>query len=317
MNERPQPPHWIDRSAYPFEGRRLSTALGELHYVDEGRGLPVLMLHGNPTWSFEYRHLIKGLADSFRCVAPDHLGFGLSDKPFDVDYTPALHARNVERLVDELGLDELVLMAGDWGGPIGLSLAAKCPGRVKAMVLFNTFAWPVGPLDFYYQGFGRIMGGPLGRYLVQHHDFFVERVLPAAVARKRVLSPMVMDHYRRPFAVPADRKASWSFPAQILGAHDWLAQLWARRQRFRDLPFLVLWGLRDPAFRPKELERWRRELSRAEIHALADVGHSIPEEAHAEALPLIRRFLETLLPRVAPAARAAWSARPPARARTA
>ncbi len=284
-------PRWIDRRAYPFEPRRLETPLGVMHYVDEGRGLPILMLHGNPTWSFEYRHLIAGLSDSFRCIAVDHLGFGLSEKPFEIDYTPALLARNVERLVEELGLDEVVLMGGDWGGPLGLSLAAKSPGLVRAVLLFNTWAWPASPLDLYYQTFSRVMGGAAGRYLIRRHNFFVEHVLPAAVGRKRVLTPGVMDHYRRPFEFEADRKASWSLPGQIVGAHDWLAQLWARRDRYRHLPFLVLWGERDPAFRQRELARWRRELTRAEVHVFGDVGHSFPEEAPVEALPLIRRFL--------------------------
>lgn len=319
MSESWQPPGWIDPRLYPFVGRRLQTPWGGLHYVDEGDGLPVLMLHGNPTWSFEYRHLIAGLAGSYRCIAPDHLGFGLSDKPFDVEYTPGLHAGNAERLINALKLDELVLMCGDWGAPIGLSLAVKYPGRVKAVVLFNSWAWPIAPWDLYYQCFSRVLGGSLGRYLILHHDLFVEHVLPAAVARRQVLTPDVMEHYRRPFEAAADRQASASFPAQIRRASRWLTRLWARRARFRDLPFLVLWGLRDPAFRWRELERWRRELSRAEVHAFPDVGHSIPEEAHAEALPLVRGFLAgvAVRPSVARAVCAPCTAAVPALARRA
>jgi haloalkane dehalogenase len=287
-----QVPQWVDRSEYPFESRRFSTDAGALHYIDEGVGPAFVMLHGNPSWSFEYRHLIKALSPHYRCIAIDHLGFGLSDKPGNVRYTGELHGRNVTTLLEHLGLQELVLMIGDWGGPTGLSFAVKHPGRVKGVVMANTWAWPIEASDFYYQGFSRFMGGPIGRYLIRNHNFFVERVMVAATGKKSVLTPRVMAQYRGPFAVREDRQASWCFPGQIVGAYDWLQGIWSQRETFRHLPFLVLWGEKDIAFRLKELERWKKELTHADVHVLRGVGHYVAEEAPDEVLPLIRQFLK-------------------------
>lgn len=290
MNPQELPP-WVDRREFPFEPRWLDTGRGRIHYVDTGEGMPVVMLHGNPVWSFVNRHLLKGLSGEHRCIAVDHLGFGLSDKPYDVDYTPALHAANLGRLIEELGLDEFVLVAGDWGGPIGLSYLVDHPGKVSKVVLFNSWCWPIKPLDLYYQGFSRFMGGAIGRYLIARHNFFVEKVLVMAAADRSSLTPEVMEHYRRPFAGERDRKASWSFPKQIVAAKPWIEGIWSRRERFVDLPFLVLWGEKDIAFRRQELERWRATLRNAEIHTFPEAGHHVQEERPEEVLPLIRRFL--------------------------
>ena len=283
-------PEWVDRGAYPFESRYMNTQHGRLHYVDEGRGPVLLMLHGNPTWSFEFRHLIRGLRDEFRCVAVDHLGFGLSDKPYEVEYTPALHAANVAALARALDLRDITLVVHDWGGPIGLSYAVGQPANVRAVVMSNTWCWPVGTLDFYYQGFSRFMGGPIGRYLIRNHNFFVDVVLPKAVANKAALTPEAMFHYRSPFAIPEDRKASWCFPRQIVAAAPWIGQIWDKRELFRDLPFLVLWGERDIAFRARELGVWERTLRNCRVERFANVGHSIAEEKPDAAIASIRRF---------------------------
>jgi haloalkane dehalogenase len=122
---------WVDRNEYPFRSHYLSTEHGDLHYVDEGSGEVILFVHGNPTWSFMYRHLIKGLSAGFRCVAPDHIGFGLSDKPFDVSYLPQFHAENLERFIDRRGLKDITLVIHDWGGAIGMSYALNHPENVK------------------------------------------------------------------------------------------------------------------------------------------------------------------------------------------
>ena len=285
-------PAWVDRKEYPFEPRRFTTLHGAISYVDEGRGPAVVMLHGNPSWSFEYRHLIQALAPQYRCIAVDHLGFGLSDKPFDVEYTPALHARNLSSLLSSLDVGPCVFVVGDWGGPIGLSYVVEHADQVKGVIMANTWAWPIRALDLYYQGFSRFMGGPIGRYLIRNRNFFVEKVMPSATGNKAALTPAVMDHYRGPFPEPRDRKASWCFPRQITAAYDWLDGLWSRRDLFRQKPFLVLWGEKDIAFRMKELNVWRGVLTNAEVHTFPTIGHYVAEEAPLEVLPLIRAFLE-------------------------
>src|SRR5260370_20636154 len=129
---------WIDRTEYPFRPHYLTTEHGDLHYVDEGLGEVILFVHGNPTWSFMYRHLIRGLHGGFRCVALDHIGFGLSDKPFDVSYLPQFHAANLERFIEERALKDITLVIHDWGGAIGMSYALDHPDNVKRLIVFNT-----------------------------------------------------------------------------------------------------------------------------------------------------------------------------------
>jgi haloalkane dehalogenase len=283
-------PAWVDREEYPFRPRYFDTGRGRISFVDEGDGEPVVMVHGNPAWSFLYRNLVKDLSPSHRCIVPDHLGFGLSDKP-DLDYAPALHADNLEALIDALELETVNLVVHDWGGPIGLSFARRHPGRVRRVVLFNTWAWPVQG-DLYYWGFSRFMGGPIGRYLIRRHDFFVRGVMKMARGEdESAWTELVMEHYRRPQATARDRKASMVLPAQILEAGDWLDDLWSHRETFVELPFLVLWGSADIAFRQKELGVWRQELRQATVRVLEGAGHYVQEERHRELRPDVLDFL--------------------------
>jgi len=113
--------NWLDRDEYPFAPHYLTTPAGRLHYIDEGSGRPIVFVHGNPVWSFLYRNQIKALTSEHRCIAPDHIGFGLSDKPRDWTYLPAQHAANLEQLLEPMDLHDLTLVIGDWGGPIGIS----------------------------------------------------------------------------------------------------------------------------------------------------------------------------------------------------
>ena len=170
-----QVPEWLDRSEYPFQPKEFKTKAGMIRYLDEGTGEPLVMVHGNPSWSFEFRALIRALSGDYRCIAPDHLGFGLSDKPADWDYLPEHHAENFEALMEELDLKNITLTVGDWGGPIGLSYAVSHPERIKAIVVTNTWFWPVDD-DWYYRAFSGFMGGPAGRFLIRKYNFFARGV---------------------------------------------------------------------------------------------------------------------------------------------
>ena len=168
-----QRPDWFDEDLFPFESRALEINGSVVHCVDEGEGVPLLMLHGNPTWSFLYRKLIAGLSDTFRCIALDYPGFGLSTAPPGYTYTAAEHSAIVEGFVDQLGLDNIVLVAQDWGGPIGLSVATRQPERFQAFVIGNTWAWPFGD-DPRINRFSSAMGGDRsGELLVQRFNVFV------------------------------------------------------------------------------------------------------------------------------------------------
>ena len=137
----PPTPRWLDREAFPFRSRWMEIPAGRMHYIDEGRGPPILFVHGTPTWSFEWRHLVRALREGYRCVAVDHLGFGLSDRPRSAAYTLEGHAERLRAFVERLGLAQLTLVAHDFGGPIALPLAEEVPSRIARLVVINSWMW--------------------------------------------------------------------------------------------------------------------------------------------------------------------------------
>jgi haloalkane dehalogenase len=284
------PDGWLDRSEYPFASHWFPTPAGRLHYLDEGTGDPVVFVHGNPSWSYEFRHLIRDLSKDRRCLAVDHLGFGLSDKPADWTYLPADHARNLALLLDALDLENVTLVVGDWGGPIGLSWALDQPRRVKALVVTNTWMWSVAD-DWYFRAFSGFVGGPVGRFLIRTRNFFVRDIFRAVFGDKKKLTPALLAAYVGPLARPADRKGNWTFPGQIIGASDWLESLWARRASLAEKPVLLAWGMKDIAFRKKELDRWIQAFPGAEVLRFSDAGHLVAEEKPGELAAAIRRLL--------------------------
>ena len=181
-------PEWLEERDYPFESRFLEVDGGRLHYVDEGEGHPILMVHGQPTWSYLYRHLIRGLSPRFRCIAVDHIGFGLSDKPRDWSYTPAAHAANLARLVDHLDLAPLTLVVHDWGGPIGLGAALADTGRYRRFALLNTAAFRSRHMPWRI----RLCRLPLlGRLAVQGFNGFARAALRMAVCHRERMTNAV------------------------------------------------------------------------------------------------------------------------------
>ena len=171
-----QRPRWLDGSMNPFTPHYFDTPSGKMHYLDEGAGDPIVMLHGNPSSSFEYRHLIKSFSPTHRCIALDYLGFGLSDKPENWSYLPKAHAENLAALLNSLDLRNITLVVGDWGGPIGLSYAFKYPNRIKNVAISNTRMWSVKD-DWYYQLFSKFTGGMIGRLYIKQFNVFARTIL--------------------------------------------------------------------------------------------------------------------------------------------
>ncbi len=287
--------NWIDRGEYPFEPRHFEVSAGRLHYVDEGSGQPLVMIHGNPTWSFLYRHLIKRLRSEYRCIAVDHLGFGLSDKPRDWSYLPEDHAKNLAALIEGLGLKDITLVLQDWGGPIGLSYAVAHPENVGRIVLMNTWAWPVNR-DLHFVAFSSFMGGPIGRMLIRRYNFFAQTILRQAFGDKSKLSDAAHEHYLHPLAIPEDRKGCLVFPKQIVASTPWLGRLWSNISALSGKPKLFVWGMKDIAFREKELKRWERAFPEARSIRLSTVGHFVQEEAPNELAEALLSFLKETAP---------------------
>jgi haloalkane dehalogenase len=270
---------------YPFKSRFAQIDGSLVHYVDEGSGPPLLLLHGNPTWSFLYRDVINGLRDRYRCIAPDHLGFGLSRAAAGFAFTAAEHAAVLERLVEHLDLREVTMMVQDWGGPIGFAVATRRPDRFSAFVIGNTWAWPKSDLGT--QVFSRLLGGSIGGHLILQRNFFVEKIIPGNVKR-RSLPDDVMDAYRGPFPTPQSRRPVHVLPREILRSRPLLAEIERGLPSLRDRPALIVWPSRDPAFRERERRRWEETFPDHRTVTLEGAGHYIQEDAPEEIVGAIR-----------------------------
>lgn len=283
-------PDWLDPALYPFAPHYQNVGAGRLHYIDEGNGPPVVMVHGTPSWSFLYRHLIRDLAGEYRCIAPDHLGFGLSEKPTAFPYTPRAHAKNLETFISALGLKDIVLVVHDFGGPIGLPYALEHPEKVRALVVLNTWLWPNETLA----QAAELLGNPLGRTLYKRFNVSVEVLLRrAGFANRKFLTKPMLEHYRGPFLTPSSREPLWALVNSVGETNAWLETLWAKREAIADKPALLVWGTKDKLVPLPFLGRWQGLFSQAETLEL-DAGHFVQEEAAGEVSGAVARFLGRL-----------------------
>jgi haloalkane dehalogenase len=275
-------PGWVDGELYPYEDRWAEVDGCHVHYVDEGSGPPLLMVHGNPTWSFTWRGVIDRVRNRFRCIAVDLPGFGLSGpaaRP-GYGYSPPEHARVLAGLVEQLDLADATLMFHDWGGPIAMWAAAQQPERYRGFVIGNTWAWPANR-SVSAQIFSRSLGGPLGRYLITRRNVFIERIIPSATKR---VGPdeRVMAQYRGPFPTPESRRPIAVLPGAIVGETEWLREVERGLARIDDKPALIVWPTRDQAFGDAERRHWEQVFADHRTVVLEGAGHYIGEDAPEE-----------------------------------
>ncbi|HLI86638.1 MAG TPA: alpha/beta fold hydrolase [Bryobacteraceae bacterium] len=280
--------------AFPFESHFRTAGGAIVHYVDEGLGPTLFMVHGNPTWSFLYRHVIGALRPRFRCIAIDLPGFGLSQPPPGFSFLPEDHAVVVAALLADLGIKDATLVAHDWGGPIGLTAAFAEPGRLTRFALGNTWAWPVNG-DWHFEWFSRLMGGPLGRFGARRWNLFVNGVMVWSMRR----GPLTMEAkraYQAPLRDPARRTGTHIFPAAITGSRDFLRGIEARLGELDGRDFLFLWPDGDIAFRAPELRRWRALYPKAQVVPISNCGHYVFEEAGPECAAALMQWLAPRAP---------------------
>ena len=283
-------PDWLPQHQYPFESRYIRIDGSTIHYIDEGEGPLFLFLHGNPTFSFLYRHIIGAMRDRYRCVALDYPGFGLSQPATNYGFTPEEHGHILASFIEKLDLSGIHMMVQDWGGPIGMSVAVQMPERFNGFVIGNTWAWSVKG-DTHFEFFSRSLGSPIGKALITQANGFVNLVMPRGVAKKPI-PPEIMDIYRAQFPTGNSRLPTWVFPKEIIGATDWLRGIQNNLHKIADKPALIVWGDKDIAFRKEELEHWLSILTNSTLFPLKGAGHYIQEDAPYEIVQAIDNWME-------------------------
>lgn len=282
----------------PFKTNYLAINGHKLQYVHEGSGEPVVMVHGNPTWSFYYRNLIKALQHDYQCIAPDHIGTGLSDKPDDNGYDYTLESRidDLEALLDHLNITkDLTLVLHDWGGMIGMGYAARYPDRIKRIVLLNTSAFHL-PQSKPFPYLLRICRNTLlGSLLVRGCNAF--SAIASYICVKRAPLPRdIRRTYVAPFNSWSNRISTLRFVQDIPlkpsdRSYQLVSEISESLEKFVDVPTLICWGLQDFVFDKHFLDVWQQKLPQADVHAYDDCGHYILEDARDEVIGLIQGFV--------------------------
>jgi haloalkane dehalogenase len=279
---------------YPFASHLLDVGGALLHYLDEGprAAEPLVFVHGNPTWSFYWRHAVRRFSGAHRCIAPDHVGCGLSDKPADYPYVLGRHIGNLERLLDHLALERITLVVHDWGGPIGLGFAGRHPERIARLVITNTAAFP-GPAPLRIRACRTPL---LGALAVRGLNAFAGLATVMAVEDPARMTPTVKRGYLAPYHDWATRVATLRFVEDIpLSPHDasWPALLEVERglARLADKPACLIWGEKDWCFTPAYRRGFQQRLPQARVHRAERAGHYVLEDAREDVLAWIEAFL--------------------------
>jgi pimeloyl-ACP methyl ester carboxylesterase len=285
---------------YPFSSHYLETRGMRMHYLDEGPrdAPPVLMLHGNPTWSFYYRNLVKALSANHRCIVPDHIGCGLSDKPGDEQYDYRLTSRieDIDSLIDHLHLAApITLVVHDWGGMIGFAWAVQNPQRIARLVILNTAAFPLPEEKRMPPALSLVRDSRIGEFLVLRFNAFSG--IAARVAFKKPVSKEIRKAYTLPYDSPANRIATARFVQDIPLSEndpgfDILLQTAEHLHLLEDKPCLIAWGEKDFVFDKTFLKRWLEYYPDAQINRYPDCGHYILEDGGPALIDTIKNFIE-------------------------
>lgn len=281
----------VDRILFPYQSRfQMLPSGARVHYIDEGQGPVLLLLHGNPTWSFLYRHLIAELKNDFRVIAPDYPGFGLSTAPPNYQFSAAEHADSMRQFVEQMKLQNMTIMMQDWGGPIGFAIAEKQPGRVKAFIIGNTWAWPLE--RFGQKMFSTLMGGWPGQFAARCCNGVVKFFMSKGVYGELTDAELAM--YLAPFENRQQRAATHIFPKQLWNAKVFLQDVYQGLEALSDRPVLITWGQQDFAFQEPERRRFEQLFPKHQTVLLDKAGHFIQEDSPEEIALAIRAWYPEL-----------------------
>lgn len=279
---------WLNKREYPFLSKYISIDGHSIHYVDEGEGEVLLMVHGTPVWSFLYRHCIRQLSEKYRCVALDHLGFGLSDKPGVADYAPQAHAERLAAFIKALDLRNITIITQDYGGPIALDYAVNHAENVRRLVIANSWMWSLPQME---QG-GKLFDNAIGRWLYLRYGFSPKVMIPQAFGDKSKLLPEIHAHYLKPLNTAENRVATFPLVQALAGNRKWYDMLNEKSKSIVSKPVLMIWGMQD-RFVPAAqlLPLWKKLWTNARYVEIEQAGHFVEEEEPERVVNEIERFL--------------------------
>lgn len=293
VNNKKQRPFIVDKNEYPFKSNWFKKDGVSMHYIDEGKGIPIILTHGNPDWSFLNRNIIKELSSEARVISYDLPGFGFSDVPKNYRFTPQEHVEWVKALLHEhLKLDKFIIVVQDWGGPIGLTVATDNPEEVLGMVISNTWAWKAeGAL----KDFSEQMKTPKMEKLVLENNQFAAVMMTGILNEKSKNNKVITDAYKMAFPTPESRKGTLEFPQQITNATPWLEKLESKLPTLANKPVEFIFGEKDAWLgSPEYIAKWRSYYPNANVQLLANVNHYTQEDSPESFVFALRRMIKEI-----------------------
>ncbi|MCS4434749.1 alpha/beta fold hydrolase [Aquiflexum gelatinilyticum] len=283
-------PDWLDKNEYPFPSQFFEIGNQKLHFIDEGNGELLLFVHGTPSWSFDFRNVIKVMSKTHRCIAIDHIGFGLSDKPKVYDYSTQNHSKTLEKFILEKDLKNITMIAHDFGGPIGLDVGIRHPERFTGFVILNSWLWSSETNPDYIK-LRKILKSPLLPFLYRQLNFSPRLILPGSFGEKK-LNRKLKSQYTKPFANSSERYGALAFAHSLRDDQDWFEELWQKRSIIQDKPVLFIWGMKDPVIKPHNLEKFESGFPNHRTLKIASAGHFPQEEEPEQVIHGINDWLK-------------------------
>ncbi|AWG20771.1 hypothetical protein FFWV33_04060 [Flavobacterium faecale] len=292
-NNKKQRPFIVDKTEYPFQSNWFERDGVSMHYIDEGEGIPIVLTHGNPDWSFLNRNIIKELSGEARVIAYDLPGFGFSDTPANYGFTPQEHAQWISALLFEhLKLDKFIIVVQDWGGPTGLSVATSNPDKVLGVVISNTWAWKA---EGKMVEFSMYMRTPEMQTKIIDENFFATTLMQGSINSKSSSNKAITDAYSMAFPTKESRKGTAVFPAEITLAADWLEDLESKLNTLQDKPVEFIFGLKDDTVASQDIQdKWRAIFPKAPVQLLPEAGHFTQEDSPESFVFSLRRILKNI-----------------------
>ncbi|MCR9017008.1 alpha/beta fold hydrolase [Aquiflexum gelatinilyticum] len=267
---------WLDKNEYPFPSQFFEIGNQKLHFIDEGNGELLLFVHGTPSWSFDFRNVIKSMSKTHRCIAIDHIGFGLSDKPKVYEYSTQNHSKTLEKFILEKDLSNITMIVHDFGGPIGLDVAIRHPERFTGFVILNSWLWSSETEPDYIK-LKKILNSPLLPFLYRQLNFSPRLILPGSFGEKKLNRKLKLQ-YIKPFANSSERNGALAFAYSLRDDQSWFEELWQKKSAIQEKPVLFIWGMKDPVIKHHNLEKFQGGFPNHRTLKIASAGHFPQEE---------------------------------------